>query len=87
MQSDAIANDLSFVEYDPALINADHGPQLVVQELLPAAFDILGEPNPVAAREHDLLPTAQRKKYWRDHIQELKVARQECLTASIIKKR
>jgi hypothetical protein len=37
--------------------------------------------------ESDPHTTAQRKKYWRDHIQELKVARQECLTASIIKKR
>jgi len=27
------------IEYDPALINADHGPQLVVEELLLAVFD------------------------------------------------
>ena len=51
MQSDAVADKLAFVENDFAVINADHGPQLVVQELLPAAFDILGEPNPVADRE------------------------------------
>jgi len=35
--------------------------QLVVQELLPAAFDILGEPNPVADRERDLLPLKHAK--------------------------
>src|ERR1700674_4176332 len=61
MQSDAVANKLAFVENDFAVINADHGPQFVVQELLPAAFDILGEPNPVADREHDLLPLKHAK--------------------------
>jgi hypothetical protein len=34
MQSGAVANNLSFVEYDLSIINADHGPQLVVQKLL-----------------------------------------------------
>jgi hypothetical protein len=61
MESDAVANKLAFVENDFAVINANHGPQLVVQELLPAAFDILGEPNPVAHREHDLLPLKHAK--------------------------
>jgi hypothetical protein len=42
-------------EYDLALINADHGPKLVVQELLPAMFDVFRESDPVAQRERDLL--------------------------------
>ena len=57
MQSGAVANNLAFVEYDLALINADHGPQLVVQELLPAVFDVFREPDPVADRERDVPPT------------------------------
>jgi hypothetical protein len=61
MQSDAVANNPAFVENDFAVINANHGPKLVVQELLPAAFDIFGEPNPVADREHDLLPLKHAK--------------------------
>src|SRR5208282_4666025 len=56
MQSGAVANNLAFIEYDLALINADHGPQLVIQELLPAVFDVFSEPNPVANRNVDLLP-------------------------------
>ena len=44
MQRGAVANDLAFVECDLALINADNGPQLVVEELLPAVFEILREP-------------------------------------------
>jgi hypothetical protein len=55
MQSGAVANNLAFVEYDLALINADHGPKLVVQELLPAMFDVFRETDPVAHRERDLL--------------------------------
>jgi hypothetical protein len=42
-----------FVAEAPA---ADHGPQLVVQELLPAVFDVFSKPDPVADRERDLLP-------------------------------
>jgi hypothetical protein len=30
MQSDAISNNLAFVEYDLAIVNPDDGPQLVV---------------------------------------------------------
>jgi hypothetical protein len=56
MQSGAVANDLAFVQYDLALINADYGPQLVVEELLPSVFDVFREPDPVADRERDLLP-------------------------------
>jgi len=48
MQSGAVANDLAFVQYDLALINADYGPQLVVEELLPSVFDVFREPDPVA---------------------------------------
>jgi len=51
MQSGAIANDLAFVEYNLAIVNADHGPQLVVEELLPAVFDVFREPDPLADRE------------------------------------
>jgi transposase len=35
MQIGPIANNLAFIEYDLAIINADHGPELVVEELLP----------------------------------------------------
>src|ERR1700761_6346972 len=55
MQSAPIANKLAFIEYDLAIINADDGPQLVVQELLPAMFDILGKSNPVTDCDADLL--------------------------------
>jgi hypothetical protein len=55
MQSGAVANDLAFVKYDLALINANHGPQLVVEDVLPALFDVFREPDPVADREGDLL--------------------------------
>jgi hypothetical protein len=48
MQSGAIANDLAIIEYDLAIINADHGPELVVEELLPAVFDGFRESDPVA---------------------------------------
>ena len=40
MQSGAGANNLAFVEYDLALINADHGSQLIVEKLLAVAFDV-----------------------------------------------
>src|ERR1700675_3086661 len=48
MQSGPNANDLAFIEYDLAFINADHGPELVIEELLPAVFDVFRDPNPVA---------------------------------------
>src|SRR5271166_2273877 len=35
MQGGAVANNLALLEYDLALIDADHGPQLVVEELCP----------------------------------------------------
>src|SRR5262249_30909025 len=55
MQSRAFANDLAFIEYDLALIDIDHGPQLVVEELPPPMFDVFRKPDPVADRERDLL--------------------------------
>jgi len=56
MQSGAIANDLAFVEYDLALFNSDYGAQLVIQELLPAVFDVFRKPDPVADRERNFFP-------------------------------
>jgi hypothetical protein len=56
MQSGAVANDFAFVEYDFGLINAHHGPQLVVRESLPAVFDVFREADLVADRERHLLP-------------------------------
>jgi len=55
MQSSPVANNLAFVEDDLAIINADHGPQLVIEELLPAVFDIFRESDPVADGQCDLL--------------------------------
>jgi hypothetical protein len=54
-------NKLAFVENDFAIINADHVPQLVVQELLPAVFDNFRESDPVVDREHDLIPLKHAK--------------------------
>ncbi len=48
MKSGAIANNLALNEYDVALVNADHGPQLVVEELVPAVFGVFRESDPVA---------------------------------------
>jgi hypothetical protein len=56
MQKGAIANNLAFVEHDLALINAHYSPQLVIEELLSAVFDVFREPDPIAHREHNLLP-------------------------------
>jgi hypothetical protein len=47
MQSGPIANSLAFIEYDLAIINTDYGPELVVNELLPAVFDVFRESDPV----------------------------------------
>ena len=47
MQRGSIANNLAFIEYDLALINADHSPELVIEELLPAVFDVFRESDPV----------------------------------------
>ena len=55
MQSGPIANNLAFIEYDLAIINADHGPKLVIEELLPAVFDVFRESDPVADCQRDLL--------------------------------
>ena len=55
MQSGPIANNLAFIEYDLAIINADHGPELVIEELLPAVFDVFRESDPVADCQRDLL--------------------------------
>src|SRR5262249_8381682 len=56
MQKGAVANNLAFVEHDLALIDADYSPQLVVEELLSAGFDVFREPDPIADRERNLLP-------------------------------
>ena len=48
MQKGSRANNLAFIEYDLAIINADHGPELVIEELLPAVFDVFRESDPVA---------------------------------------
>jgi len=40
MQGGPSANNLAFIEYDLVIINADHGPDLVIEELLPAVFDV-----------------------------------------------
>ena len=55
MKSRAVANNLAFIEYDLAIINGDHGPELVIEELLPAVFDVFRESNPVADGQRDLL--------------------------------
>jgi hypothetical protein len=47
MQSGPIANSLAFIEYDLAIINTEYGPELVVNELLPAVFDVFRESDPV----------------------------------------
>jgi hypothetical protein len=57
----AVANSLALVEYDCALINAEHVSQLVVRELSAALFDIFSEPDPVADRERDLVPLEHAK--------------------------
>jgi hypothetical protein len=55
MQSGPIANNLAFIEYDLALINADHGSELVIEDLLPAVFDVFRESDAVADCQRDLL--------------------------------
>src|SRR5271154_1401962 len=55
MQSGASANNLAFIEYDLALINADYGSELVIEELLPAMFEVFRESDPVADCQRDLL--------------------------------
>jgi hypothetical protein len=55
MQNHPIANNLAFIEYDLTIINADHGPELVIDELLPAVFDDFRESDPVADCQRDLL--------------------------------
>jgi hypothetical protein len=59
MQRGAIANNLAFIEYYLAMINADHGPELVIEELLPAVFDVFRESDPVADSQRDLLSLEQ----------------------------
>jgi hypothetical protein len=58
MQSGASANNLAFIEYDLALIDADHGPELVTEELVPAVFEVFRESDPVAYSQRDLLSPA-----------------------------
>src|SRR5271165_178013 len=55
MQSGAIANNLASIEYDVAIINAEHGPQLVIEELLPVVSDVFRESDPVADSKRGLL--------------------------------
>src|ERR1700676_3890578 len=55
MQSGPSENNLAFIEYDLALINADHAPGLVIEELLPAVFEVFRESDPVADCQRDLL--------------------------------
>jgi len=55
MQSGSSANNLASIEYDLAHINADHGPELVIEKLLPAVFDVFRASDPVADGQRDLL--------------------------------
>ncbi len=55
MQSGPIARTIAFVEYDLAIINADDGPELVIEKLVPAVFDVFRESDPVADCHHDFL--------------------------------
>jgi hypothetical protein len=55
MQSGPIANNLPVIEFDLAFIDADHPPELVIEELLPAVFDVFRESDPVADCQRDLL--------------------------------
>ena len=55
MQSGPIANNLAFIEYDLVLVDTDHGSKLVIEELLPAVFDVFRESDPVADSQRDLL--------------------------------
>jgi hypothetical protein len=48
-------NNLAFIEYDLASINADHGPKLVIEELAPAEFDVFRESDLLANCQRDLL--------------------------------
>jgi hypothetical protein len=48
MNSGAVANNLAFVEYDLALTDSDRCPQIIVEELLPAVFDVFHELDPAA---------------------------------------
>src|SRR5260370_27513240 len=51
-----VGNNLGFVEYNFFIINTDHWPQLVVEELLGAMFDVFREADPFADRGGDFLP-------------------------------
>jgi hypothetical protein len=55
MQSGPSANNLAFIEYGLAIINTDHGSELVIEELLLAVFDVFRESDPVAHGQRDLL--------------------------------
>jgi hypothetical protein len=55
MQSGPSANNFAFIEYDLAVINSDHGPELVIGELLPAVFHVFRESDPVADCQRDVL--------------------------------
>jgi hypothetical protein len=49
------ANNLAFIEYYLAVINADHGPELVIEELLPAVFDVFSESDSIADCQRNFL--------------------------------
>ena len=55
MKSGVRANNLAFVEYDLAVLDVDHSPELVIEELLPAVFDVFRESDPVADSQRDFL--------------------------------
>jgi hypothetical protein len=55
MQSGPSANNLAFIEYDLAVVNANHGSELVIEELLPAVRDVFCESDSVADCQRDLV--------------------------------
>jgi hypothetical protein len=56
MQSGPMANNLAAVEYDLALVNADHVRSSLLRNLCPRVFDVFRESDPVAHGQRDLLP-------------------------------
>ena len=50
-----IANNLAFIEYDLVIANVDHGPELVIEELLTVVFDVFRESDPIADSDADIL--------------------------------
>jgi hypothetical protein len=48
MKTGAVANNLAFIDYDLTLVNADDGPELVVEEFVPSVFDVFRKSDSVA---------------------------------------